>query len=87
MNSFGLFEAKNKFSELVTRAQAGEDVVVTKHGRPVARIIAYAVSANGAEVVRRQQESLARVRAVRALLRQRLPIQEIVGAEIDGRRR
>ena len=32
-------EAKNKFSELIRRAEAGERVVVTRDGKPVASII------------------------------------------------
>ena len=32
-------EAKNKFSELVRRAEAGERVVVTRDGRPVADVV------------------------------------------------
>ena len=32
-------EAKNKFSELIRRAEAGEPVVVTRGGKPVVRIV------------------------------------------------
>ncbi len=31
-------EAKAKFSELVKRAEAGEEVLVTRHGKVVARV-------------------------------------------------
>jgi prevent-host-death family protein len=34
----GTYEAKTKFSELVARAEKGESFLVTKNGRPVARI-------------------------------------------------
>src|SRR5262245_54228987 len=34
----GAYEAKTKFSELVARAEKGESFLVTKNGRPVARI-------------------------------------------------
>jgi len=34
----GAYEAKTKFSELIARAAKGESFVVTKNGRPVARI-------------------------------------------------
>jgi len=37
--SIGAYEAKTKFSELVARAEKGESFLVTKNGRPVARII------------------------------------------------
>lgn len=33
-------EAKAKFSEMLRRAGEGEEIVVTSHGRPVARIVA-----------------------------------------------
>lgn len=32
-------EAKAKFSELVKRAEAGEEVLVTRHGKVVARLL------------------------------------------------
>lgn len=34
----GLFEAKTKLSELVSRVERGEDVVITRRGKTVARI-------------------------------------------------
>lgn len=33
-------EAKAKFSEMLRRAGSGEEIVVTSHGQPVARILA-----------------------------------------------
>jgi prevent-host-death family protein len=37
--SMGAFEAKNRFSELLDRVGRGSEVIITKHGRPVARIV------------------------------------------------
>ena len=34
-----ILEAKNKFSQLVKRAQAGEEVVIANRGVPVARLV------------------------------------------------
>jgi prevent-host-death family protein len=34
----GAYEAKTKFSELIARAEKGESFLITKNGRPVARI-------------------------------------------------
>src|SRR6266851_29854 len=34
----GAYEAKTRFSELVARAEKGESFLVTRNGRPVARI-------------------------------------------------
>jgi antitoxin (DNA-binding transcriptional repressor) of toxin-antitoxin stability system len=35
MESIGLFEAKTHLSELVARAERGEEVIITRHNRPV----------------------------------------------------
>lgn len=34
------FEAKTKFGELLDRVQEGEEIVITRHEKPVARLIA-----------------------------------------------
>ncbi len=35
----GAFEAKTHLSSLLDRVERGEEVVITKHGRPVARLM------------------------------------------------
>lgn len=35
-----LYEAKTQLSRLVDRASRGDEVVITRHGRPVARLVA-----------------------------------------------
>jgi prevent-host-death family protein len=37
-----IYEAKTHLSHLVDRALRGEQVVITRHGRPVARLVAAA---------------------------------------------
>ena len=37
--TIGAFEAKTKFSELLERVRAGEEITITRHGCPVARIV------------------------------------------------
>jgi prevent-host-death family protein len=39
MREVGAFEAKNKLSELLDLAERGEEIVITRHGREVARLI------------------------------------------------
>ena len=39
MSQVGMHEAKTKLSQLVERAQAGEDVIITRNGTPVARLV------------------------------------------------
>lgn len=36
---FNLYEAKNQLSSLVDRAAAGEEIVIAKHGRPMAKLV------------------------------------------------
>jgi prevent-host-death family protein len=40
MLTVGAFEAKTHLSALLDRVAAGEEVVITKHGKPVARLVA-----------------------------------------------
>jgi prevent-host-death family protein len=39
MKTVGIVEAKSRLSELVSQAEAGETIVLTKNGRPVAEIV------------------------------------------------
>ena len=38
----GIYEAKSKLSQLVEKAEAGEEVILTRRGRPVAKIVTVA---------------------------------------------
>jgi len=42
MITIGAFQAKTHFSMLLDRVAGGEEVVITKHGKPVARMVAAA---------------------------------------------
>jgi prevent-host-death family protein len=57
----GAFEAKTRLSALLERVSRGEEVVITKHGRPVARLVP-------ASVVDRAQvdRAITRLKALRA---------------------
>lgn len=39
MREVGAFEAKNKLSALLDEVERGEEVVITRHGKPVARLV------------------------------------------------
>ena len=39
MITVGAFEAKTHLSALLDKVAAGEDVLITKHGKPVARLV------------------------------------------------
>jgi prevent-host-death family protein len=40
MRQFSAFEAKNKFGTLLDLVEQGEEIVVTRHGKAVARLVA-----------------------------------------------
>jgi prevent-host-death family protein len=39
VESIGLFEAKTHLSELIARAERGEEVIITRHNKPVAKLV------------------------------------------------
>ena len=39
MKTIGAFEAKNRLSELLDAVENGEEIMITKHGRPVAKLV------------------------------------------------
>jgi prevent-host-death family protein len=46
----GVFEAKSRLSELLERVERGEEVVITRRGRRVARLSALARRPDAAEI-------------------------------------
>jgi prevent-host-death family protein len=38
MKEIGAFEAKNKLAELLDLAESGEEIIITRHGKQVARL-------------------------------------------------
>ncbi len=39
MHEIGAFEAKNTLGALLDRVAQGEEIVITRHGKPVARLV------------------------------------------------
>ena len=40
MKTVAIFEAKNRFSELLAAVAQGEEITITRHGAPIARLVA-----------------------------------------------
>ena len=59
MQEIGAFEAKNTLGALLDRVERGEEIVITRHGKPVARLVASA----GAFDRARAKEAANRIRA------------------------
>lgn len=55
----GAVEAKNTFGSLLDRVERGEEIVITRHGKPVARLVA----STGAIDRVRAKEAADRIRA------------------------
>lgn len=53
MERIGIYEAKSRLSELIERAETGKEITITRHGKPVAKLVP----------VRRKNESSARAAA------------------------
>ena len=60
MSEVALFDAKNRLSELVARVEAGEEFVITRRGKVVARL-----AAPSGEPAQRAHDAIAGLRASR----------------------
>ena len=56
MASIGLFEAKTHLSELIARAERGEEVIITRHNKPVAKLVP--IGREAAQSTQRRQAAL-----------------------------
>jgi prevent-host-death family protein len=57
----GTFEAKNRLSSLLDMVAAGEEVTITRNGKPIARLVP--VETRDVESVRKAAEGLKAIRA------------------------
>jgi prevent-host-death family protein len=55
MHQIGAFDAKTHFSSLLEQVEKGEQIIITKHGRPVARLVPIGVKSqeNARDVIER----------------------------------
>jgi len=76
----GIYEAKSKLSRLVEKAEAGEEVILTRRGRPVAKIVNVAPSSKRSRALLLRQ---IRLLAERVKIPRRVSIREIVAEGRD----
>ena len=69
METIGLFEAKTHLSELVARAEQGEEVIITRHNRPVAKLVPVTAHDQDAAARREAIERDSRRSTINGLLR------------------
>lgn len=81
----GVFEAKTRLSELLERVVAGESIVITRHGQPIARLIPYETTID-APSVRAAMDKLAALRRTTVRKTGGLTAAAIRAAIQEGRR-
>ena len=79
--TIGAFEAKTNFSKIIERAEHGEDYIVTRRGKPVAKIIPFRQES---EMTR--EEAFEQLREMRKLYRGKPGSFNIRDAIEEGRR-
>lgn len=62
MLTVGAFDAKTRLSALLDAVEKGEEVVITRHGKPIARIVPEMAGDDQAERVSRAIEGLKSLR-------------------------
>ena len=84
MPKVSAFEAKTRFGELLDRVSKGEEVVITRHDRPVARLVP-----EGAQRLDDVRRAVAGLRALQQRVRRRsnakLSDREVRAAIEEGR--
>ena len=82
MRKFGAFEAKTHLSALLEAVAAGEEIVITRRGKPVARLVPPGEASEA-----RRRAAWARIEALRAQMAARVWTEaEILSARDEGRR-
>jgi prevent-host-death family protein len=81
VDSIGLFEAKTHLSELIARAERGEEVIITRHNKPVAKLVPI-----GRAVADSSQRRLAALDALQAFEPIALPGVDLADLIAAGRR-
>ena len=81
MERIGIFEARARLSELVERVEAGEEVILTRRGRPVVRMLK-AADPSRADA---RAAAVKRIRALRKRMNLRISRAELRQAIAKGR--
>jgi prevent-host-death family protein len=80
----GIFEAKTQLSALVDEVEKGQEIVITRHGKPVARLVR-AEERPSAEVIARRRQALKELREIASRLKVNATHEEIKGWINEGR--
>jgi prevent-host-death family protein len=87
METVGLFEAKTHLSELIARAERGDETIITRHHKPVAKIVP--INEVSPELIARRRAIAAEMQAAGRSMAQRggpITVAEILEWRDEGRR-
>ena len=85
MKHVGIFEAKTHLSNLIDEVEKGREVVITRHGKPVAKLVR-AEERLSPEQVAQRQKALQELREIGRRLNLNLTHEEIKARIEEGRR-
>jgi prevent-host-death family protein len=92
MKHVGIFEAKTHLSSLVDEVTRGNEVMITRHGKPVAKLVSCTprqqldLSPPSPELVAKRREALAELREIAARLKINPSHEEIKSWINEGRK-
>ena len=84
MKHVGLFEAKTNLSSLVAEVEKGREIVITRHGKPVAKIVS-ADDPFTPEKIARRRQAIAELREIANRLKINATPEEIKAWINEGR--
>ena len=84
MKHVGMFEAKTHLSSLVEEVEKGGEVIITRHGKPVAKLVR-AQDAFTPEKIAARRQAIAELREMARKRGQRISQEEIKSWTEEGR--
>ena len=84
MKHVGIFEAKTHLSSLLDEVEKGGEVTITRHGKPVAKLVR-TTEEPSAEVIAQRRAAIARLRAMAKRRGTNFTHEEIKSWIEDGR--
>ncbi len=87
MKTVGIFEAKTNLSSLLEEVENGRDVMITRHGKPVARLVPAATAPRTLtpEQVQKRRQALLELLEIGRKLNLKLTREEIKKSIEEGR--
>lgn len=87
MKHVGMFEAKTNLSSLVEEVERGKDVVITRHGKPVAKLVPVMAPARKftPQEVEKRRQALSELLEMGRKLKLNLTHEEIKKSIEEGR--